>query len=214
MAGKQVPNGRSLAPGTRTIRQQEPEQKRKRELESDALDAIKVVFEKVLDEVTPLDVKLKIAPDSPAVILPPTGARTMPSPLLTLAELSGRMWGTTTAGGWTVLFEGRNVGSFLRRSLRSGLTRRGFLALAAVAAISGCEGSDSPTLTAGGGNEAETTRGALAESAQLTTWPFALGVASGDPLPDRVVIWTRLAYPRQVPAALPSSRRWPTVDCA
>ena len=28
---------------------------------------------------------------------------------------------------------------------------------------------------------------------QLPDWPFRLGVASGDPLPDRVVLWTRLA---------------------
>src|SRR5690606_6208011 len=27
----------------------------------------------------------------------------------------------------------------------------------------------------------------------LSEWPFTLGVASGDPLPDRVVLWTRLA---------------------
>src|ERR1700754_1439808 len=27
----------------------------------------------------------------------------------------------------------------------------------------------------------------------LTGYPFALGVASGDPLPDSVVLWTRLA---------------------
>jgi alkaline phosphatase D len=34
---------------------------------------------------------------------------------------------------------------------------------------------------------------ALAQDAPLSSDPFTLGVASGDPLPDSVVIWTRLA---------------------
>jgi hypothetical protein len=33
----------------------------------------------------------------------------------------------------------------------------------------------------------------LGPSARLSAWPFTLGVASGDPLPDGVVLWTRLA---------------------
>src|SRR5690606_35416517 len=54
------------------------------------------------------------------------------------------------------------------------LTRRRFLELAiagAAAAAAGCD-LGAPT---------------------LSEWPFTLGVASGDPLPDRVVLWTRLA---------------------
>jgi alkaline phosphatase D len=39
----------------------------------------------------------------------------------------------------------------------------------------------------------------------LTASPFVLGVASGDPLPDAVVIWTRLMVP---PGTGPSSLRW------
>jgi hypothetical protein len=49
-------------------------------LGADALDAIKVVFEKRLDKVTSLDAKLQIAPDFPAVILPPTGGKRRPPP--------------------------------------------------------------------------------------------------------------------------------------
>jgi len=33
----------------------------------------------------------------------------------------------------------------------------------------------------------------LGPSTRLSAWPFTLGVASGDPLPDSVVLWTRLA---------------------
>ena len=35
------------------------------------------------------------------------------------------------------------------------------------------------------------------------TYPFALGVASGDPLPDGVVLWTRLALSPSTAAACP-----------
>jgi hypothetical protein len=55
-------------------------QEREKELGVDALDAIKAVFENVLDEVTSLDAKLQIAPDFPAVILPPTGGKRRPPP--------------------------------------------------------------------------------------------------------------------------------------
>ncbi|GAB2882494.1 alkaline phosphatase D family protein [Streptomyces mayteni] len=37
------------------------------------------------------------------------------------------------------------------------------------------------------------TAATVRESPRLTGYPFALGVASGDPLPDGVVLWTRLA---------------------
>src|SRR5688572_1561348 len=36
-------------------------------------------------------------------------------------------------------------------------------------------------------------RGAVARSPKFSAYPFALGVASGDPAPDGVVLWTRLA---------------------
>ena len=88
--------------------------------------------------------------------------------------------------------------------MRSALTRREFLLLAAMAAGGGCERSDSPTLVTDDATGTERTPGSHAGSAELAVWPFALGVASGDPLPDRVVIWTRLAYPGRIPRRLPS----------
>jgi len=86
--------------------------------------------------------------------------------------------------------------------VHSGLTRREFFFLAAMAAVAGCDGGDSPTLVADDATGAERTPGSQAGSAELAAWPFALGVASGDPLSDRVVIWTRLAYPGRVPRRL------------
>ncbi|HEY8495359.1 MAG TPA: PhoD-like phosphatase N-terminal domain-containing protein, partial [Myxococcota bacterium] len=62
-----------------------------------------------------------------------------------------------------------------RRDLRAPLSRREFLQLVATSAAVVSAGSACP-----GG-------------VSLPDWPFTLGVASGDPLADRVVIWTRLA---------------------
>ena len=68
-----------------------------------------------------------------------------------------------------------------RPSLSSPLSRRGFLAFAG----------------AGGAAAAAAFHGWSAAPAwadpRFTTDPFTLGVASGDPLPDGVVLWTRLA---------------------
>ncbi|MFE6195060.1 alkaline phosphatase D family protein [Streptomyces sp. NPDC057838] len=45
------------------------------------------------------------------------------------------------------------------------------------------------------------------DAARLTDNPFTLGVASGDPLPDSVVLWTRLApVPFQADSGLPAER--------
>jgi alkaline phosphatase D len=63
-----------------------------------------------------------------------------------------------------------------RRSLRAPLSRREFLRLAA-----------STAAVAASGSACDWT------SAAVPSWPFTLGVASGDPLADRVVLWTRLA---------------------
>lgn len=42
----------------------------------------------------------------------------------------------------------------------------------------------------------EPTKGTVLTAPTFPEYPFALGVASGDPLPDGVVLWTRLApYP-------------------
>jgi alkaline phosphatase D len=61
-----------------------------------------------------------------------------------------------------------------RRDLRVPLSRREFLHLAMTTAAVAAAG---PGFADPG----------------LPDWPFALGVASGDPLADRVVLWTRLA---------------------
>ena len=63
-----------------------------------------------------------------------------------------------------------------RRRGPQGLSRREFLALSAL-------GAGSIALPAG----------CDFGTASVSGWPFRLGVASGDPLPDRVVLWTRLA---------------------
>ena len=80
-----------------------------------------------------------------------------------------------------------------------GVTRRTFLlGAASVAALSACGGSGGgdggSTTTAGGGGTATTATAVAAPSAAgLDADPFTLGVASGDPLPDSVILWTRLA---------------------
>jgi alkaline phosphatase D len=79
------------------------------------------------------------------------------------------------------------------------LTRRSFLALAAGAAAgaSGCSGSEpaqGPTATATSAPRPATSAPPdLPPVPPIEGMPFALGVSSGDPLPDRVVLWTRLA---------------------
>jgi hypothetical protein len=55
-------------------------QERETKLAADALDAIQVVFEQVLDKASSLDAKPQIAPDFPAVILPPIGGKRRPPP--------------------------------------------------------------------------------------------------------------------------------------
>ncbi len=49
------------------------------------------------------------------------------------------------------------------------------------------------------------TRGAVATAPKFSAYPFALGVASGDPLPDGVVLWTRLApKPLEIGGGMPA----------
>jgi hypothetical protein len=56
------------------------------------------------------------------------------------------------------------------------------------------------------------------DAARITENPFTLGVASGDPLPGSVILWTRLAPPRSRPTAdcrpnaSPSTGSWPTTS--
>ncbi len=67
------------------------------------------------------------------------------------------------------------------------LPRRDFLRLAGLAGVVvACNAETGDPAT-------PTTATSVTIGPDLPTDPFALGVASGDPLHDRVVIWTRLA---------------------
>lgn len=86
-----------------------------------------------------------------------------------------------------------------------GLSRRGFLAAGAGMVVAACSGDDgdgagsttttTPSTTTGAAptTTSTTTTTTTVPTPELTSNPFTLGVASGDPLPDAVVIWTRLA---------------------
>jgi len=91
----------------------------------------------------------------------------------------------------------------MNRSTRSQLTRRGFLAGTIAAALAACSDSGggeadtsttdatSPPTTAAPTTAAPTTTVAATDPV-VTSDPFTLGVASGDPLADSVILWTRL----------------------
>ncbi len=80
-----------------------------------------------------------------------------------------------------------------------GLTRRGFLAAAVATALAACSDDGSNAAP----DETTTTTVAPATKSappvQLSSDPFTLGVASGDPLSDRVVLWTMLAPSDSLP---------------
>ncbi len=68
------------------------------------------------------------------------------------------------------------------------ITRRDLLlGAAAFALVAGCGGDD------GGDDLDAATTTSIRPAPDLSGDPFTLGVASGDPLPDGVVLWTRLA---------------------
>jgi len=75
-----------------------------------------------------------------------------------------------------------------RTRKRNGLDRRNFLKSAA----SGLAASTLPLLPEGGN----------AVQAQTATLAFAHGVASGDPLKDRVILWTRVTVPNRRPVTV------------
>lgn len=87
----------------------------------------------------------------------------------------------------------------------SALSRRRFLtgsAAAAALVAAGCSdggssgtstGASSTTSSAAGGGVASGASSTTLHTAKLAADPFTLGVASGDPLADRVILWTRLA---------------------
>lgn len=76
-----------------------------------------------------------------------------------------------------------------------GISRRAFLAgLAATGVLAACSGN---------GSDDESDEGARAQprpAPPLAGDPFAIGVASGDPLPDSVILWTRLVVDPLAPA--------------
>ncbi|GHA80109.1 alkaline phosphatase [Streptomyces thermoviolaceus subsp. thermoviolaceus] len=84
------------------------------------------------------------------------------------------------------------------RAAARGLARRRFLTLTGAAAAL----AFSVNLPAAG-----TASAAELDPARITDDPFTLGVASGDPLPDSVLLWTRLApVPYQPDGGLPARR--------
>ncbi len=73
-----------------------------------------------------------------------------------------------------------------------GLTRRGFLAAAVAAAVAACSDDGSKATPKTTSTSASSTTTTTSAPIDLSSDPFTLGVASGDPLPDRVVLWTML----------------------
>lgn len=74
------------------------------------------------------------------------------------------------------------------RRLNDGISRRGFLlGAASVAALSACGRGG------GGGDATATSAATVRNTVPLRGDPFQLGIASGDPLPDSVILWTRMA---------------------
>ena len=68
--------------------------------------------------------------------------------------------------------------------LLAGLDRRRFLALSGLASAAAIAGTGAPDV-------APVAR--AVRRTRFSSYPFTLGVSSGDPLPDGVVLWTRLA---------------------
>ncbi len=78
---------------------------------------------------------------------------------------------------------------------REGLTRRGFLAgVVATAAVGACSDDGD-----GGSNGATGTSTTETTAIEFSDDPFTLGVASGDPLPTAVILWTMLRPADGVP---------------
>lgn len=74
------------------------------------------------------------------------------------------------------------------------LDRRQFiLATIATAAVGACSSDDGDTGTAADASTTSSSTTTAPAAPELASDPFTLGVASGDPLPDGVVLWTRLA---------------------
>ena len=79
------------------------------------------------------------------------------------------------------------------RLLNGGVSRRTFLLGAASVVALGACGSGGGDGSGSGSAAATPTTAAVAGASSLRADPFTLGVASGDPLADAVILWTRLA---------------------
>jgi alkaline phosphatase D len=77
-----------------------------------------------------------------------------------------------------------------RRFLGLAVAGAGSLALAACSGDDGSDGASAPSTTGAPGAGSSTT---VPDAQGISADPFTLGVASGDPLPDSVILWTRLA---------------------
>ncbi|MCU0269186.1 MAG: alkaline phosphatase D family protein [Acidimicrobiales bacterium] len=73
------------------------------------------------------------------------------------------------------------------------LNRREFLALVAAGAVATACSDDGDTEGGSGTTATAPTAPSTTPPPELATDPFTLGVASGDPLADSVILWTRLA---------------------
>ncbi len=87
-----------------------------------------------------------------------------------------------------------------RRSARSAtaVTRRAFLGGVAAAGLAACSGGSQES-------SPSSTTEPLPATPRLSGDPFTLGVASGDPLPDGVTLWTRLAPDPLDAASMPET---------
>lgn len=89
----------------------------------------------------------------------------------------------------------------LEHVARARLSRRGFLGALVAGAVAACSGDDGssssgPSVSSTSSTLPRTTTALPSTTSpplDVASDPFTLGVASGDPLPDGVVLWTRLA---------------------
>lgn len=89
----------------------------------------------------------------------------------------------------------------------TGIRRRGFLAGTVAAGVAACT-SDADEPDRGSTTSVASTSSTNLPVPKLPGDPFTLGVASGDPLPDAVVLWTRLLPSEGVVPDQPVPVRW------
>jgi len=79
-----------------------------------------------------------------------------------------------------------------RRTFLAALGLSGATVVVSCSSDDGSSGSSGPESTNGAPATSSTTTIVAVPDAALASTPFTLGVASGDPLPDSVILWTRL----------------------